>query len=52
MATSVDAHGRVIVEEPVLLAWYRARLRAWPIHQQRMRVAARAEGDAVERRGG
>lgn len=26
-----------VVDEEVLLAWYRARLQAWPIHQQMMR---------------
>lgn len=36
--------GRRVVREDVLLAWYRDRLRAWPIHQARMRKARRAEG--------
>lgn len=29
--------GRRMVREDVLLAWYRDRLQAWPIHQQRLR---------------
>lgn len=29
--------GRRVVREDVLLAWYRERLQAWPIHQQRLR---------------
>lgn len=32
-----------VVEEKVLLAWYRDRLKAWPIHQQRM-ARKRREG--------
>lgn len=32
-----------VVREDVLLAWWRARMVGWPIHQQRMRVLARLE---------
>ncbi|PCE16071.1 hypothetical protein AUC47_10295 [Microbacterium sp. SZ1] len=35
--------GRRVVHEDVLLSWYRERLTAWPIHQQRLRVM-RARG--------
>jgi hypothetical protein len=35
--------GRRVVREDVLLAWYRERLQAWPIHQARMRKARLAE---------
>lgn len=31
-------HGRRVVDEPTLLAWYRARLTADPVHQQRLRA--------------
>lgn len=47
MPTSYDDRGRVVVEERVLLAYFRARLRAWPIHQQRMRVEARREQETM-----
>lgn len=29
------------VDEETLLAWWRDRMQAWPIHQQRMRVLRR-----------
>lgn len=39
--------GRRMVREDVLLAWYRDRLQAWPIHQARMRsVRLAVEGQA------
>lgn len=30
-------HGRRVVDETVLLAWWRARMQADPVHQQRLR---------------
>ncbi len=39
MQMATDAHGRRLVSRTVLLAEYRRRLRAWPIHQQRRRAA-------------
>ena len=36
--------GRRVVREDVLLAWYRERLNAWPIHQRR--VCRMLAGDA------
>lgn len=34
---SWNDHGERIVDETVLLAWYRDRLNNWPTHQYRMR---------------
>jgi hypothetical protein len=39
----VDAKGRRVVAEAALLAWFRDRLDADPVHQQRMRVVRAAE---------
>lgn len=40
MPMSFDATGHRVVEEEVLLTWWRARLEAWPPHQYRLRKAA------------
>lgn len=37
MPMGYDKHGRRIVEEAVLLAFYRSKLLADPIHQQKLR---------------
>lgn len=37
MPMTMNQAGERIVEERVLLAWYRDRLRAWPPHIYRMR---------------
>lgn len=39
------SNGFRVVEEDVLLAWWRARLDAWPTHQYRLRAAQRARND-------
>ncbi len=36
--------GRRMVREDVLLAWYRDRLQAWPVHRWRMRRLLGAGG--------
>lgn len=38
-------HGHRVVEEGVLLAWWRARLTADPVHQQRLRARMREGPD-------
>jgi len=38
MPMTFDTAGRRIVDELVLLAWFRARLQADPVHQARMRA--------------
>ncbi|GAA4762477.1 hypothetical protein [Microbacterium gilvum] len=43
MPMTYDAHGRRVVAEEVLLAWYRARLIADPIHQARMKARQKQE---------
>lgn len=41
-----DKRGRRVVDEDVLLAYYRARLNGWPIWQNRLRkLRAEAEGE-------
>ncbi len=40
----VDDRGRRVVDEADLLAYYRARLQGWPIHQNRVRKL-RAESE-------
>lgn len=37
MPMTFDAAGMRVVDEKVLLAWWRDRLDAWPTHQYRMR---------------
>lgn len=47
----LDEKGRRVVEERVLLAWWRDRMEAWPTHQYRMRkdrVRGEGENDVVE----
>lgn len=34
---SYDQHGRRVVDEATLLAWWRDRMDAWPPHQYRLR---------------
>lgn len=41
---TTDEHGRRVVEESVLLAWWRERMASDPIHQARMRRAAIENG--------
>lgn len=41
MPMTFDNAGMRVVEERVLLAWWRDRLNAWPTHQWRMRKLAR-----------
>lgn len=36
-----QVNGQLVVREDALLEFYRAKLKAWPIHQQRMRVLRR-----------
>lgn len=50
MPMSFDEHGRRVVREDVLLAWWRARLMADPVHQARLRRKAMqlAEQDDIE----
>lgn len=45
MPMSYDDHGRRIVLEKDLLAWFRGRLMADPIMQARRRVAERERGN-------
>lgn len=33
----ITRDGRHVVREDVLLAWYKDRLRAWPLHRQRLK---------------
>jgi hypothetical protein len=40
MQMDLDGYGRRVVDEEVLLAWWRSRLQACPTHQYRMRRAA------------
>ena len=42
--TGSDGQLERVVDEEVLLAWFRDRLGAWPAHQYRMRRIARNEG--------
>lgn len=37
MRMTFDKQGRRVVELPVLLAWWRARMTADPVHQARLR---------------
>lgn len=39
-----DGRGRRVVEERVLLEYYRQLLGGWPIHQYRMRALLASEG--------
>lgn len=39
-----------VVEEAVLLKWWRERLESWPPHQQTLRVRLRLEAEADETR--
>lgn len=48
MPMTFDTHGRRVVDEEVLLAWWRGRLAADPIHQAKMRAQmSRREETAV-----
>lgn len=38
MPMTFNSAGERIVQEPVLLAWWRERLDAWPTHQYRLRA--------------
>lgn len=42
MPMRFDALGRRVVDEKVLLSWFRERLKADPVHQARLRARARA----------
>lgn len=48
LVMGVDAKGRRVVAEAALLAWFRDRLDADPVHQQRMRVVRAAEGGSCD----
>ena len=45
MPMSFDELGRRVVDEQVLLAWWRARMTADPVHQARLRAMAPAIED-------
>lgn len=48
MPMTFDAHGYRVVEERVLLAWWRERMTAWPPQQYRIRAMQRAQQLAAE----
>jgi hypothetical protein len=39
-----DDRGRRVVDEAVLLAYWRARMAEWPVHQYRLRKQREGEG--------
>lgn len=43
MPMAIRADGQRIVEEKVLLKWWRDRLTAWPTHQYRLRAMRQSE---------
>lgn len=49
MPMTFDTSGRRIVDEQVLLAWFRARLQADPVHQARMRALTHTTNHEIGR---
>lgn len=52
MPMTLNASGMRVVEERILLRWWRDRMKAWPPHQYRLRRARLEEQAEVELESG